>query len=106
MNLRLLFCSFIAALSWCAVAGTTTAQQVGSWGALKGRFVFGGDAPKPVTLDIERDAGVCGKVGLVDESLVVRGGSGAHFAGNFLKASRTRSEATSSKRGGSFARLF
>ena len=71
MNLRLLFGCFAAVLSCFAVAGAATAQQAGSWGDLKGRVVFGGDAPKPVTLDIERDAEVCGKVGLVDESLVV-----------------------------------
>ncbi len=33
--------------------------------------MYGGDPPEPVTLDIERDAEVCGKHGLTDESLVV-----------------------------------
>ena len=41
------------------------------WGSLKGRILYGDDAPEPVSLDIERDADVCGKQGLVDESLVV-----------------------------------
>ncbi len=45
-----------------------TAQD---WGTIRGRIVYGGDAPAPVKLDIERDAEVCGKVGLVDESLAV-----------------------------------
>ena len=41
------------------------------WGAVKGRLVFGGDAPEPVVLEIERDADVCGRNGLIDESLIV-----------------------------------
>ena len=41
------------------------------WGTVKGRFVYGGNAPEPVVLEIERDADVCGKNGLVDESLIV-----------------------------------
>ncbi len=41
------------------------------WGTVKGRIVFGGPPVSPVALDIERDADVCGKNGLVDESLVV-----------------------------------
>ncbi len=72
MNLRFLLGDFAVALSCCVVVSTAAAQQnAGSWGTLKGRFVFGGDPPKPVILDIERDAEVCGKLGLVDESLVV-----------------------------------
>lgn len=47
---------------------TAVAQE---WGSVKGRIVFGGDPPDPVVLEIERDADVCGKNGLVDESLVV-----------------------------------
>lgn len=42
-----------------------------NWGTVKGRLVFGGEAPEPAVLEIERDADVCGKNGLVDESLVV-----------------------------------
>lgn len=58
----LLFAGFLAA---CA---PSLAQE---WGTVRGRIVFDGDAPAAVTLDIERDAEVCGKVGLTDESLVV-----------------------------------
>lgn len=47
------------------------AQQNSGWATLKGRISFGGDPPKAVVLDIERDADVCGNIGLVDESLVV-----------------------------------
>ncbi len=71
MHLQFLFGCFAATLTCCAVVDTATAQQAAAWGTLKGRIVYGGDAPMPVTLDIERDAEVCGKVGLVDESLVV-----------------------------------
>jgi hypothetical protein len=47
------------------------AQETSDWATLKGRISFGGEPPKAVVLDIERDADVCGKMGLVDESLVV-----------------------------------
>lgn len=50
--------------------GAATADET-KWGTVTGRIVFGGEAPKPEVLDIERDAEVCGKAGLVDESLVV-----------------------------------
>lgn len=56
-------------LLMCAAGSEAANGQ--AWGVVKGRFVFGGDAPKAVPLDIERDADVCGKHGLVDESLVV-----------------------------------
>lgn len=52
----------------CLMSTSAFAQE---WGTIKGRFVFGGDVPEPVVLEIERDADVCGKNGLVDESLIV-----------------------------------
>ena len=48
--------------------GSSRGQE---WGSLKGRISYGDAAPAAVPLDIERDADVCGKNGLVDESLVV-----------------------------------
>lgn len=51
-----------------ASSGNVLAQE---WGHLRGQFVLKGEVPEPVTLDIERDAEVCGKIGLVDESLLV-----------------------------------
>ena len=45
-----------------------TSALAQEWGTVKGRLVFGGDAPEPVVLEIERDADVCGKNGLIDES--------------------------------------
>lgn len=48
-----------------------TSALAQEWGTVKGRLVFGGDAPEPVVLEIERDADVCGKNGLIDESLIV-----------------------------------
>lgn len=53
------------------LADPVCSQDSGEWGTIQGRIVYGGDAPEPVILDIERDADVCGKTGLVDESLVV-----------------------------------
>ena len=42
-----------------------------AWGTIKGRIVYSENAPAAEKIDVERDADVCGKVGLVDESLVV-----------------------------------
>lgn len=62
----------LAALAAVALSSCPAfSQDSNGWGTLQGRIVYGGDAPEPVTLDIERDQEVCGKVGLVDESLVV-----------------------------------
>ena len=41
------------------------------WGDLTGKFVYDGAAPKPKPLNITADAAVFGKLGLVDESLLV-----------------------------------
>ncbi|MBL8811405.1 MAG: hypothetical protein JNM43_14630 [Planctomycetaceae bacterium] len=62
------FWSILALLLLSAVPELVMAQE---WGHLRGQFVLKGEVPVPVTLDIERDAEVCGKVGLVDESLIV-----------------------------------
>jgi hypothetical protein len=61
----------IVALSLLSCCASTNAKGQDGWGHLKGRIVYGGDVPEVVTLDIERDAEVCGKHGLTDESLVV-----------------------------------
>jgi plastocyanin len=42
-----------------------------AWGTIKGRIVYSENAPTAEKIDVERDAEVCGIVGLVDESLVV-----------------------------------
>jgi hypothetical protein len=62
---------FSGVLWFAATAFSAVAQDADSWGTLRGRILYGGDPPPPITLDIERDAEVCGKAGLVDESLVV-----------------------------------
>lgn len=41
------------------------------WGSIKGRFVFGGDAPAAAELKADKDVEVCGKHKLVAEELVV-----------------------------------
>ena len=64
MNLRR--CCLVLCLS---VLPTSAFAQ--EWGTVKGRLVFGGDAPEPVVLEIERDADVCGRYELIDESLIV-----------------------------------
>lgn len=44
------------------------AQQ---WGDLTGKFVYDGPAPKPKAIDVQKDVEVFGKLGLVDEALVI-----------------------------------
>ena len=50
------------------VASTAHAAD---WGSLKGRFLFDGDAPAPAPINADKDPQVCGKMNLVNESLVV-----------------------------------
>ena len=52
-----------------AVCPDAAAEE--AWGTIRGRIVYSEAAPVAVTIDVERDAEICGKVGLVDESLVV-----------------------------------
>jgi hypothetical protein len=59
----------LAAMVIVAVFANSSHGQ--EWGSLKGRLVYGAAPPAAVPLEIERDADVCGKNGLVDESLVV-----------------------------------
>lgn len=47
------------------------AVQAQSWGDLTATFKLDGTAPKPKALVISKDPEICGKHGLVDESLVV-----------------------------------
>lgn len=49
----------------------TTAEAFDGWGTLKGRIIYSEDGPAVESIDVERDAEICGKVGLVDESLVI-----------------------------------
>ena len=50
--------------------GAVSVQAQG-WGDLTATFLIDGTAPKPKPLTINKDEAVCGKLGLVDESLVV-----------------------------------
>jgi plastocyanin len=45
--------------------------QADEWGTIKGRFVFGGDAPSAAELKADKDVEVCGKHKLLAEELVV-----------------------------------
>ncbi|MFM7207411.1 MAG: hypothetical protein ACKO4T_12170 [Planctomycetaceae bacterium] len=49
-------------------AGPASAEQ---WATIKGKFVFGGDAPTAAELKTDKDAEVCGKHKLLAEELVV-----------------------------------
>ena len=60
---------FVAVL--VSVIGCHDALADDAWGSIKGRIVYGEDAPAAERIDVERDAEVCGIAGLVEESLVV-----------------------------------
>jgi len=53
------------------VLSTGVPEARAEWGSLKGRFVFGGDAPTPAELKADKDIEVCGKHKLTAEELVV-----------------------------------
>jgi plastocyanin len=63
----------VAALALCVAAPCVSADE---WGTIKGRFVFGGDAPAASELKADKDPDVCGKHKLVAEELVVGGDKG------------------------------
>ena len=52
------------------VLGYTSAAHAGG-GTLKGKFTYGGDAPKAAAVAVTTDKAFCGKKPLVDESVVV-----------------------------------
>ena len=58
----------IAAAALVVAAAGSRADE---WGSIKGRFVFGGDAPSPAELKADKDVEVCGKHKLLAEELVV-----------------------------------
>jgi len=57
-----------AALSVACLASMAVAEE---WGTIKGRFVFGGDAPSAAELKADKDVEVCGKHKLLSEELVI-----------------------------------
>jgi plastocyanin len=58
-------------LASLALGCLATAALADEWGTIKGRFVFGGDAPTAAELKADKDVEVCGKHKLVNEELVV-----------------------------------
>jgi hypothetical protein len=61
--------STLLAAAWAAVI--VGAARADEWGSIKGRFVFGGDAPAAAELKADKDTEVCGKHKLLAEELVV-----------------------------------
>jgi plastocyanin len=59
--------SFVVAAACCGAS----AAHADEWGSIKGRFVFGGDAPAASELKADKDVEVCGKHKLLAEELVV-----------------------------------
>ncbi len=60
-------------LSILSLTAVLLASEVNAadWGDLKVKLVYGGDVPKSVPIKVTKDPEVCGKLGLMDESLVV-----------------------------------
>jgi plastocyanin len=61
-------CGFVAAIALAFLASPSRADE---WGTIKGKFVFGGDAPAATALTADKDVEVCGKHKLLSEELVV-----------------------------------
>ena len=59
-----------------ALLVASSAARAEEWGSIKGRFVYGGDAPAAAELKADKDVEVCGKHKLVAEELVVGGDKG------------------------------
>jgi len=58
-----------AVVAMCGLAsGTAGAEE---WGSIKGRFLYGGDAPTAAEIKADKDVEVCGKHKLLQEELVV-----------------------------------
>ena len=57
-------------------AATDTEIATGSWGTLRGRFVYDGDPPERTKALVNKDTDVCGAFDLRDEQLIVAGGGG------------------------------
>ena len=61
--------AFPALVAACGLAsGMAGADE---WGTIKGRFLYGGDAPSAAELKADKDVEVCGKHKLVNEELAV-----------------------------------
>ena len=58
----------LALLVLCCLAGAARAEE---WGTIKGRFLYGGDAPAAAELKADKDVEVCGKHKLLNEELAV-----------------------------------
>jgi len=58
-----------AVVASCGVAvGMANAEE---WGTIKGRFLYGGDAPTAAEIKADKDVEVCGKHKLVNEELAI-----------------------------------
>jgi hypothetical protein len=55
---------------------TKAAAKATGWGSIKGRFVLDGPRPEQKTLTVSKDAEVCGKHPIPNESIVVDSGGG------------------------------
>ena len=64
-NLRTL----ILALTGIVLISSSSMAQ--GWGNVQFKFTYGGEYAAPPKIAVTRDAAICGKFGLVDESLVV-----------------------------------
>ena len=60
-------------------------DQADGWGTIRGRFVYGGQAPAPTPLSVTKDVDFCGKHSLREESLVIGAEGGVKNVVVFLR---------------------
>lgn len=84
----------VTSLAVLLVACGSLSVQAAGWGNVKGKFVYDGTAAAPTAIKPDKDAAVCGKHPLFDESLVVsKDGEIANIVvGLFLKAGAKKPE--------------
>ena len=58
-------------LALTAIVLLSSSGMAQGWGNVKFKFTYGGEYAAPPKIAVTRDAAICGKFGLVDESLVV-----------------------------------
>lgn len=64
-----LVAALIAVVASCGVfVGAASADE---WGTIKGRFLYGGDAPTAAEIKADKDVEVCGKHKLLNEELAI-----------------------------------
>jgi hypothetical protein len=68
-----------------AQSGGSSMDQADGWGTIRGRFVYGGQAPAQPPLSVTKDLQFCGQHRVLDESLVIGPDGGVKNVVVFLR---------------------